>query len=206
MSSIEQVYKEGRLIRNSWALIDEQGRELLCLYTALAGDAKARPGNCPAYLAPKWLAYLLPSWDDCGSEEAWSTMVKRVVKLAPMFGELQGEKSRRALAGCMLVSLDVASRSDKNGVYDTVSALWRRVQSGDEPTRDEWRAAWRTAESAAWSVAESAAWSVADRAAWRAARNAAWSVARSVARSASWNAAWDEITSRMLDVIEEELG
>jgi hypothetical protein len=34
---INQVYKEGRLIRREWAGTDEDGRQLLCLYTALLG-------------------------------------------------------------------------------------------------------------------------------------------------------------------------
>jgi hypothetical protein len=63
-------------------------------------------------------------------------------------------------------------------------ALLNRAISGDEPSKDEWRAAESAAESAAWSAAESAAWSAARSAAESAARSAAWSAAVSAAWSA----------------------
>ena len=83
---------EGRIIRNTWARTDEQGRQLLCLYTALVGDPEARPATCPAHLAPQWVAHLMPWWDDKGSAERWPEVVQQVGELAPHLGELSGTK------------------------------------------------------------------------------------------------------------------
>jgi hypothetical protein len=88
---------------------------------------------------------------------------------------------------------------------ESVSVVFRYLETGDETLRSvaesaAWSAAsaaWSAAESvesAAWSAAKSAAWSAAwsaESAAWSAAsaaESAAWSVARSAAKSAAWSA------------------
>lgn len=88
MSNIADIAAEGRLIRGVWSKVDGRGRELLCLYTALAGGAEARPWECPAELCPRWLAHLIPWIDDAGSEAAWPRMVERFVAVAPKLGAL----------------------------------------------------------------------------------------------------------------------
>ena len=49
---ILDLLAEGRLVRGTWADTDAQGRELLCLLTALTGNPNTRPESCPADLAP----------------------------------------------------------------------------------------------------------------------------------------------------------
>ena len=193
MTSIAQVHAEGRLTRNQWSGTDAEGRELLCLYTALAGDSKARPETCPAHLAPKWLARLLPAWDDNGTLDAWPGMVARVVELAPRFGELTGRRERVALAGVNLATLNVAREHAGEGVevVDAVRVLWTRVLAGDEPAASEWRAAARAAYAA-------------DAAA-NAAANAAAAYAAYADAASTYQRAWDRITAAHLDVIEAAL-
>lgn len=82
------LYREGRLIRKRWSDTDAQGRQLLCLYTALAGNPYARPDTCPAYLAPEWIAHLFPWLDDAPSEAAWPGIVERVIALSPRLHEV----------------------------------------------------------------------------------------------------------------------
>ncbi|MBK9949881.1 MAG: hypothetical protein IPP12_22365 [Nitrospira sp.] len=201
---------EGRIIRHAWADTDEHGRQLLCLYTALAGDPEARPATCPAHLAPQWVAHLMPWWDDAASAERWFEVVQQVGELAPHLGELTGAKGRRALARCQLFTLRavVPVAGSSLPVVERVVALWERELAGDEPTNGEWSAARAEAVVAA-KLASAAAWA-----------EAAWAVAARVAESASvaraesaWAASWaaeavlsDTIIFGHLAAIREELG
>lgn len=99
MSGLLTMLDEGRIIRGKWSRIDD-GDQMLCLYTALAGDANARPETCPASLMPEWLAHLLPWMDDAGTLDHWPDVVRRVARLAPGFNSLppEVEWSVRALA------------------------------------------------------------------------------------------------------------
>lgn len=97
--SIASVLAEGRLIRHAWAR-EEDGRQLLCLYTAMLDDPEARPETCPASLCPQWLAYLLPWMDDEGTDAAWPAMVRRVATLAPQFHRLRPQVEWQVRAAC----------------------------------------------------------------------------------------------------------
>jgi len=61
--SIESVVAEGRLIRNDWSRI-EDGKQLLCMYTAMMNNAEDRPMFCPSEVCPSWLAHLIPFIND----------------------------------------------------------------------------------------------------------------------------------------------
>ncbi|MBK9949895.1 MAG: hypothetical protein IPP12_22435 [Nitrospira sp.] len=149
---------EGRIIRHAWADTDAQGRQLLCLYTALAGDPEARPATCPAHLAPQWVAHLMPWWDDAGSAERWPEVVQQVGELAPHLGELTGSTSRCALARCQLFTLRavVPVAGSSLPEVESVIALWERVLADDEPGRGEW-ALVSAAEAVAWALVSAAA-------------------------------------------------
>lgn len=154
-TAIETAWREGRIIRGKWSDTDTQGRQLLCLYTALAGDPEARPGTCPASLCPRWLAELLPSFDDKTSLEAWPSIVERVVRLAPHLGSLTPAQSNAAQKSPMIAVLRIALRSapSQAAVIERVIALCLLSQAGNEPSVEEWRAAaW-----AAWAEAARAA-------------------------------------------------
>lgn len=148
--SIESVLGEGRLIRNDWCGRDEEGRVLLCLYTALVDDPDARPNACPAKVAPKWLAMLLPWIDDAGTQEAWEAVVRRVAAIAPKFGKLQGERSERLRNRCLAVLLRdlLPIAGDATKVVAEAIGLCEHIARGGEVSLDTWG----TLAAAAWSV------------------------------------------------------
>jgi len=74
-----------------------------------------------------------------------------------------------------IVQFDREKYPDVAKAVDDVASLLERKLSGDNPSDDEWSAAWSAAEYAAWFAASSAA------------RSAAWSAASSAARSAAWS-------------------
>jgi hypothetical protein len=222
MNTIEQLYAEGRLIRGKWSATDAQGRELLCLYTALAGDATARPGACPVDLCPLWLAHLIPWIDDTGTKAHWPSVVDRFARLAPRLGEIRGERSERLDYRCRAIAVREA-RSHVPGGHvaldpiDHVLALLDRASAGAPVTADEWAAAEAAAAvaaaeaaaaraAAARAAAEAAAEAAAARAAVWAAAVAAVAAATTAAEgAAAEGAAADRIIDAILDAIEAEL-
>lgn len=187
--SIAEILNEGRLIRGNWAETDEQGRQLLCLYTALAGDPAARPDTCPSHLAPQWLAHLLPFIDDRGSNAHWPEVVRRVADMAPRFVRLAGALSRRTEYEVRALCVEEAMRHTTNEAVlapcQTVVTLCRRVARGDEPDAAKWAAA--RGAAAAWAEAEAEAATEAEAAA---------EAARAAARAA------DRLIDAILDAIE----
>ena len=220
MSGIEQIFSEGRLIRGQWSGTDSAGRELLCLYTAMAGDAAARPESCPARLAPQWIAYLMPWWDEAGSADAWPALVRRVAALAPRFVEIRGESSVRLDYECRAIALRecLPLAGTAQLVVERVLALCDRRAAGDVPSPAEWKAAGEgaaaeaevvavtavTAAAASWgarevtgAAAEAAAWVVAAWRAW-----ASWEAGSPSAVEAAAVEVADRITAAQLAVIE----
>lgn len=120
---IAQVYEEGRLIRGEWSDTDDAGRPLLCLYTALVGDSDSRPAECPARVAPRWLAYLLPFIDDSGSESTWDATVRRVAALAPSFGKLSSECEWRVRRRLINIALERLRARGEAGLWITHAEL-----------------------------------------------------------------------------------
>ena len=96
--TIQSMLDEGRLIRREWSGHDDDGRQLLCLYTALMNDPDARPETCPATVCPRWLAFLLPWINDVGTAEHWPEVVRRVARLAPRLAALGPEVEWRVRA------------------------------------------------------------------------------------------------------------
>jgi hypothetical protein len=141
--TLAACYAEGRLIRFTWADTDDEGRQRLCLYTALAGDPSSRPSACPAELCPRWLAKALPWIDDSGTFAAWPGVVARVVAVAPKLGRLRGEVSERLQSRCLAHILrDVVGRG---GSLDTQLKAATRVLellelhgSGGEASDERW--------------------------------------------------------------------
>ncbi len=160
--TLEQVYRDGRLIRGEWADTDEDGRQLLCLLTALADDPSVRPGTCPADLCPGWLAHLLPWFDDAPSAEAWPGIIEECIQQAPHWGRMTTEQSRYLDLYCRRVSVVEArehcptEEAAALAAIDRVLALLDRALAGDKPTCDEW-AARAAAWAAAWAAREAAA-------------------------------------------------
>lgn len=183
--SIAQVYAEGRLIRNAWSR-HVDGRELLCLYTAMVGDPEGRPETCPSHLCPRWLAHLLPWMDDKGTESAWPAMVKRVADLAPYFGRLRSRVEWQVRAACVEEAMRHTSNEKAIEICQRVVSLCSRRGRDEEVPNQEFTAAMEAASAWAsvWVGREAAA-----LAAW-AAREAA---------------ASDRLTTAILDLIEADL-
>lgn len=179
MTTLRTVYEQGRLIRGAWSDTDAEGRQLLCLMTALAGDPAVRPETCPSDKCPPWLAHLLPWIDDAPSAAAWHEIIEECVEQAPYWGRMTAAQSRYLDLYCRRVAVVEAREHCPTeeavtlAAIDRVLALLDRALACDEPTCDEWAAA-----CAAW-----AAWAAAREAA------AAWAAARAAARAAAWAAA-----------------
>lgn len=90
--SILECLNEGRLVARKWEATDFEGRQLLCLYTAMIGDPEARPGSCPSDICPIWLAYTLPFLDDsvmdAGTGPIWYNLMQRIGMMADKFPKL----------------------------------------------------------------------------------------------------------------------
>jgi len=196
--SIAEVYAEGRLIRDKWSDTDAGGRQLLCLYTALVGDPEARPDECPASIAPKWIAHLLPWWDDAGSEAAWPGMVVRVARIAGRLHEVPACVEWQCRAVAVREAMRHAGAAPAIEACKRAASLCERRGCGEEwPEMD---AEMRSASQAAWAASR------ADRAeawtaeAWaEAAAHAAWVPATAVAAAA------DRMTDAMLTAIERSI-
>lgn len=189
MTTLRTVYEQGRLIRGAWSDTDAEGRQLLCLMTALVGDPGVRPETCPADKCPPWLAHLLPWFDDAPSVEAWHEIIEECIAQAPYWGRMTAAQSRYLDLYCRRVAVVEArehcptEEAATLAAIDRVLALLDRALAGDEPTCDEWAAA----EAAAWAARE-AAREAARKAAW-AAREAAWAAARAACATAAATAA-----------------
>lgn len=178
--------EQGRLVRKAWG----DGQERACLLLALAPEVGTDGvmSRCPASVLPPWLAELTPGLDDNGTEAAWPAMVRRYAAVVRRGAETLDDAGwRRVLARFMIAVLAEATPHDSSGSCQRVSALWSRVLHGDEPGEEEWQVAVKAARAGA---------------AWAAAREAA------AAEAATWavRAAWDRITTALLDAIEIERG
>lgn len=164
MTTLEQVYREGRLIRGAWSGTDAEGRQRLCLLTALADDPRVRPETCPTDKCPPWLANLLPWIDDAPSAAAWHEIIEECVEQAPYWGRMTAAQSRYLDLYCRRVAVVEArehcptEEAATLAAIDRVLALLDRALAGDEPTCDEWAAALAAALAAAQEAAR-AAWS-----------------------------------------------
>lgn len=108
--SIREVYEEGRLISHKWSDRDDDGRELLCLLTAMAGDPKARPHTCSIGTCPRWLLYLLPQIDDFPSDSGvrgpiWRSFIERCIGLEDFWRTMTPAESRELELRCKRIAL-----------------------------------------------------------------------------------------------------
>ena len=187
---LNEMMDEGRIIRNGWFGIDEQGRGTACLLAALspeAGDAE-NPVFCPAAVMPLWFAHLTPWIDDACSDAEWPRVVRRYAACAARWAALDDAAWRRVEIAARRVSVVEAMSYTSD---EQVLAACRGVL--------DWLDAHMSEASRA-SAKEAAAWE-----AWAAAARdaAAWEVAARAARDA---AAADRITDKILSALEKECG
>ena len=217
---LNQYITEGRLIRNAWTDLDDQGRETACLLAAMSPEVAAGEdaSACPADIMPQWLAHLTPWMDDAGSDEAWPGMVRRYAAVAARWHVLSNETWQRldhtarriALEDCLLAADSAAP------AVEGVLILLRRAEAGGEVAASEWTAA----GAAAWAAWAAAAWDAAEAARAAAVADSEWDAAEAAARAAeaaraaaraAGDAAWtaaedaaaDRITAAILTAIEQ---
>ena len=94
---LQTFVAEGRIIRDDWTGIDNQGRATACLLAALAPEvAEAEDAwACPASVMPTWFAYMTPWMDDNASEDEWPRMVRRYATCAARWSALDNAAWRR---------------------------------------------------------------------------------------------------------------
>jgi hypothetical protein len=198
MNQLQTCIDEDRLCYNAWER-EEEGRQLLCWFTAIAGKG-VRPTSCPSSLMPRCIAHLLPAWADNVSVAQREPLVRRVAALDwETLGRLNAQQTRRLDCALRRVPVEYAlpHAGDATPEVEAVIALLRRGEAGDEPSEQEWlTAAWAVWAAEAWAEAAARA-AGAEAAAW------AEAAARAAgAEAAAEAAAWNAITALQLDAIE----
>jgi hypothetical protein len=172
---LNMMINEGRVIRNAWTGLDEQGRETACLLAALAPEvAEAEDsGACPASVMPGWFADLTPWIDDEASEAEWPHMVRRYAACAARWSLLDNAAWRRVeIASRRASVVEAMSHTTQEGVLDACREALAWLGAGmPEQSRKELLASLEAVAGAA-TRAESAA------------RAAAWAAPESEARAA----------------------
>ena len=94
---LQTFVAEGRIMRDYWTGIDNQGRETACLLAALAPEVAEAEGEwaCPVDVMPAWFAYMTPWMDDNASEAEWPRMVRRYATCAARWSALDNAAWRR---------------------------------------------------------------------------------------------------------------
>jgi hypothetical protein len=216
LARLRAAHQEGRIIRGDWIRRTDDGRELVCLLSALSPDVgeQRAVAACPAALMPEWAARLTVRIDDDTSRAAWPEIIARYVAVAPVMLRLDAAAWRRVLAATMIAALDIAAPHDQSGSCARVRALWARVGDGDEPCAAEWAAPWpapapawaaTAAAEAADAAGEAATWAAAE-AADAAGEAATWAAeaAGAATWAAAWEATWDRLAGAYLSAIEAE--
>ena len=113
---LQILINEGRIIRDSWAGVDEEGRETACLLAALSPEV-VEHGNasaCPAELMPVWMAYLTPWIDDKSSEAAWPSAIRRYAACASRWSSLDEAAWRRVEVATRRVAVVEAMKTTED--------------------------------------------------------------------------------------------
>lgn len=216
VARLNTLVSEGRIARNEWFGIDEQGRATACLLAALspeAGDAE-NADFCPAAVMPLWLAHITPWIDDACSETAWPRVIRRYAACAARWSALDDAAWRRVEIATRRAAVEEAMRHTSNKTVHgaTVLGACRGVLvwlDADMPESSQ-AAVKMAAQAAAWAAvadrqaaaaAQAAAWAASGRAAEaRAAAQAAVAQARVSVESA------DRIIDVVLSALEKECG
>lgn len=160
----ESYLAEGRLIRNAWTSVDEQGRATACALAALF-DAVAKEESwtaCPADALPRWFAALVPWMDDSGTDEKWAGYMARLSKtLRVQRTAAQWDSSKFSMLALIVREAKSHSKDERVvAACDQVIALCERAARGDIVTREKWAQAATEAKAAeawaAWAAAKAA--------------------------------------------------
>jgi hypothetical protein len=113
---LQALINEGRIVRDSWAGVDEQGRETACLLAALSPEV-VEHGNasaCPAELMPAWFARLTPWIDDKSSVAAWPSAIRRYAACAARWSSLDEAAWRRVEVATRRVAVVEAMKTTED--------------------------------------------------------------------------------------------
>jgi len=145
--------EEGTLLRNEWTGTDEQGRATACLLAAMAPvcGTKRTASVCPAEIMPAWLAHLTPWMADCGTLEAWPTMVRRYANLASRWHVLDAPTWHRLDYAARRIVLENALpfAGKSESVVKDVIHLCSLEETGATVSSEDWRSAQEAARAAA---------------------------------------------------------
>jgi hypothetical protein len=215
---LQILINEGRIIRDSWAGVDEQGRETACLLAALSPEV-VEHGNasaCPAELMPVWMAYLTPWIDDKSSEAAWPSAIRRYAACASRWSSLDEAAWRRVeIAARRVAVVEAMGHTTDERVLDACRGVlvWLDADMPESSRTAVVVAAaaaagiWGSSRTAVVAAAGSSRTAVVAAAGAAAqAAQAAGAAAQVGAGAAAWAAAADRIIDAILSVLEKECG
>jgi hypothetical protein len=107
---------EGRIVRDYWTGVDEQGREEACLLAALSPEAGEAEGAdaCPASVMPAWFAFITPWIDDHASESMWPSAIRRYAACASRWSSLDEAAWRRVEIAARRVAVVEAMKTTED--------------------------------------------------------------------------------------------
>lgn len=198
---LDAAIRDGRLIRNAWTV----GENRVCLLAALSPECAVteRSTDCPAEVAPRWLAELTPWIDDNGSDRAWPAMVRRYAAVARRWHALTPEAWERVRVDwvCDDVLPEALSHVvfDEHGACQAVEAVRRALREGSDINAPIGVAA-QVARAAHGARRLSAAWAAESAFAARA-RDTVWAM-RATLAAPHPRLAVDHLTAALLGRIE----
>jgi hypothetical protein len=168
VARLDELRREGRVIRSKWVGTDEQGRATACLLAALAPEVVRQDGHgdaarCPAEVMPAWLARFTPWLDDSGTLEAWPSVVSRYAACAARWSALDASAWARlhwAVRGAIVREARSWARGEASqAACDRVIALCDSGAASPTGELDESErlAARQQADAAAYATAAAAA-------------------------------------------------
>lgn len=109
---------EGRIVRDYWTGVDEQGRETACLLAALSPEAGEAEDACvcPASVMPAWFAFITPWIDDHASESMWPSAIRRYAACAARWSSLDEAAWRRVEIAARRVAVIEAMKTTEDGL------------------------------------------------------------------------------------------
>jgi len=220
---------EGRIVRDYWTGVDEQGRETACLLAALspeAGEAEDADA-CPASVMPAWFAFITPWIDDHASESMWPSAIRRYAACAARWSALDDAAWRRVEVAARRAAVVEAMKTTEDGLtlrssHATLAWLEEDMPESSCPdvvgaSAAMWSVRWAARRSSVCDVLKAVYCSAnsaeaAKRAEARAEAGVSEATAEEVvaateaaAKAAAWATA-DRITDAVLSALEKECG
>lgn len=149
---LDRLIEEDKVVRGTWGM-----GCTACLIGGLSQEAKAeaRAERCPPFLMPVWMARLSTRMNDLGAQEAHSGLIRRYARVmrqaALRLSPADWESVHRRLV--LWLARLVCPAAGSIGL--SVLALWERLEAGDPPEEEEWKAVLAEAEQKARQLGKS---------------------------------------------------